>query len=190
MGARQGLDEAAEVDLLVRQPRGIDENALADQVRDRLQLAIGLRVLRVAPAVEADGGAYDPVLQIEAEELAALGPAAEHQLVPGGREADVLDQVLVLIRPDPSKAATESSSANSTPFSRWMSASTRPTSSPRTRASGARWPSTATTSTPSWRSEADPSEPMKPSPITTARRPGWAAARMRSQSSTVRSWKT
>src|SRR6266849_5191242 len=100
IGARQGLDEAAEVDLLVRQPRGIDENALADQARDRLQLAIGLRVLRVAPAVEADGGAYDPVLQIEAEELAALGPATEHELVPGGREADVLDQVLVLIRPE------------------------------------------------------------------------------------------
>ena len=31
--------------------------------------------------------------------------------------------------------------------------------------------STATTSTPSWRNEADTSEPMKPSPITTARRP-------------------
>src|SRR5439155_1296287 len=93
-------------------------------------------------------------------------------------------------RPEPSKADTESSSTSSTPFSRWMAVSTWPTSSPTTRASGTRAPSTAVTSIPSWRSEADTSEPMKPSPITTARRARRVAARMRSQSATVRSWKT
>ena len=51
-------------------------------------------------------------------------------------------------RPAPSKAATESSRTSSTPFSRWMPASTAPTSGPRTRASGTGWPSTAVTSTP------------------------------------------
>src|SRR5438093_654551 len=91
--------EAAQVDIVVRQLRGVDGHAVADQIRDQLQLAIGLRVLRVATAVEADGGAYDPVLQIEAEELAALGPAAEHETVPPGRDADVFDHVLVLLRP-------------------------------------------------------------------------------------------
>src|SRR5215470_8415294 len=71
-----------------------------------------------------------------------------------------------------------------------MSASTWPTSSPSTREKGRREGSMATTSTPSWHSDADTSEPMKLKPITTARRPGPAAARMRSQSASVRSWKT
>src|SRR6266508_4868239 len=85
------VSQAPQVDVLVRQRRGIDGNAAADQIRDGLQLTVHLRVLRVTPAVEADRCAYDAVLQIEAEELAALGPAAEDQAVPAGREADVLD---------------------------------------------------------------------------------------------------
>src|SRR4030095_12259372 len=81
-------------------------------------------------------------------------------------------------RPEPSSAATESSRTSSTPFSRWMSASTWPTSSPRTWARGTRVPAIAATSRPSWRSEAATSEPMNPSPITTARCPRWIAARI------------
>ena len=60
---------------------------------------------------------------------------------------------------------------------------------PSTLASGTGCPSTAVTSTPIWRRDAVTSEPMKPSPTTTARRPARASARIRSQSSTVRSWK-
>ena len=84
-------------------------------------------------------------------------------------------------RPAPSKAATASSITSSTPFSRWISASTVPTSLPRTRARGTGWPSMAVTASPIWRRDADTSEPMKPRPITTARAPERATARMRSR---------
>jgi hypothetical protein len=59
-----------------------------------------------------------------------------------------------------------------------------------TRASGTRWRSTTATSRPSCRREAATSQPMKPKPITTARRAPRTAARIPSQSSTVRSWNT
>src|SRR5262249_19794239 len=56
----------------------------------------------------------------------------------------------------PSNATTPSSGTRRTPLSWWMSAKTWPTSSPRTRASGTRWPSTAATSTPSCLNDAAP----------------------------------
>src|SRR5205823_2735089 len=91
--------QAAQVDVLVDQLRGGDSRAVADQGHSRLELPVHLRILRITATVEADHHAHDPLLQVEAQELAALRSAAEDEAVPAGREADVLDGVLVLIRP-------------------------------------------------------------------------------------------
>src|SRR5205823_879325 len=81
-------------------PLGLDFEAVADQRHRALQLAIRLWVLRIAAPVDANGGAHQPVLHVEAEKLASLGAAAEDESVPALGEADVLDHVLVLIRPE------------------------------------------------------------------------------------------
>src|SRR5712692_10503555 len=77
---------AAQVNVLVRQLRGLDRNAPADQVRHDLELTIRLRVLRISPAIEADRRTHEPVFQVEAEEFAALRAAAEDEAIPAGRE--------------------------------------------------------------------------------------------------------
>ncbi len=91
--------EAAHVDVLVREAVGIDGDAMTNQVRDSLELAVGLWIFGIAAAVETDGRAHDSVLHVEAEELAARRGAPEDKAVPGGREAHIFDEVLVLIGP-------------------------------------------------------------------------------------------
>src|SRR5262247_672837 len=86
--------------VLVGEPTRIDAHAIANEICHCRQLAGRLRVLRIAAAVEADGGADEPVLQVEAQEDAPPGIAAEDDAIPAGREAHVFDQVLVLIRPE------------------------------------------------------------------------------------------
>jgi len=54
----------------------------------------------ITAAVEADGGLHYPVYQVEADELAVGYTAADHELVPLGDVADVLDFVLVLVGPE------------------------------------------------------------------------------------------
>src|SRR6266404_8517294 len=92
--------QAAQLHRLVAQLRGIDAYAVADQARRRLQLPVRLWVVGIAATVETDRGADDPAVEVEAEELAGLESATEHQAVPARREADVLEGVLVLIRPE------------------------------------------------------------------------------------------
>src|SRR2546425_421567 len=92
--------QRAQIGVLVDQLRGIDTRAVTDQAHGRLQLAICFRVLRIAAAVEADHRLDGPILEVEAQELAALDPATEHETVPAGRESHVFDGVLVLIRPE------------------------------------------------------------------------------------------
>src|SRR5712664_4841918 len=92
--------QAAQLDRLVAQLRGIDAHAVADQARRRLQLPIRLGVVGIAAPVEADRRPDDSVVEVEAEGLAGLESATEHQAVPARRKADVLDDVLVLIRPE------------------------------------------------------------------------------------------
>ena len=79
---------------------GSTPNPVPDQVRDELQLPVGLGVLRIPAAVEANRRAHDPFLQVKAEEPAALGIPAEDETIPGRRETEILDQVLVLVRPE------------------------------------------------------------------------------------------
>src|SRR5215471_3344167 len=59
------------------EPTRIDAHAIANEIGYCCQLAGRLRVLRIAAAVEADGSADEPVLQVEAQEDAPLGIAAE-----------------------------------------------------------------------------------------------------------------
>src|SRR5712692_12071748 len=92
--------ETLEVHSVVGQPPGIGRDAIPDEARDDRQLAVALGVLRIAAAVEPHRRAHDPVLQIETEEFSARRVAPEYEPIPGGREADVLDDVLVLIRPE------------------------------------------------------------------------------------------
>src|SRR5262249_55018568 len=92
--------DAGQRDVLGREPPRIDAHAIANEIGHCRQLAGRLRVLRIAAAVEADGGADEPVLQIEAQEDAPPGIAAEDDAIPAGRETHVFDQVLVLIRPE------------------------------------------------------------------------------------------
>ncbi len=54
----------------------------------------------ITAAVEADGGPHHPVHQVEADQLALVHAAADHELIPLGDVADVLDLVLVLIGPE------------------------------------------------------------------------------------------
>ena len=69
---------------------------------------------------------------------------------------------------------------------RWKPAMSVPISAPSTLASGT-WPGKSTvTWTPSWASDAATSQPMKPMPTTTARRPATASALIASHSATVR----
>ena len=74
-------------------------------------------------------------------------------------------------RSAPSNAATRSPASSSTPCSPWIAANAAPTSSPRTRSSGARPGKIAVTRTPSCLSDAATSQPMNPIPTTTACRP-------------------
>src|SRR5437867_142159 len=90
----------SQIVVLVDQLRGIDAHALADQPHRRLQLAVHLGVFRIAATVEAHHRTDDPLLEVEAEELATLGSATEHEAVPIRRVPDILDGVLVLIRPE------------------------------------------------------------------------------------------
>src|SRR5262249_19726991 len=85
---------------LVGEAIGIHPHPISNEVGYRGELARGLRVFGIAAAVQADGGADEPVLQVEAEEGASPRIAAEDEVVPAGSEAHVLDQVLVLIRPE------------------------------------------------------------------------------------------
>src|SRR4029077_19858440 len=48
----------------------------------------------------ADGGPHHPVYQVEADQLGLFRAAANHELVPLVDVTDVLDLVLVLIRPE------------------------------------------------------------------------------------------
>ena len=82
--------------------------------RDRRQLAVALGVLRIAAAIEADRRADDPVLQVEAEELAALRVAAEHEAVPARREAR---RTRSRARTDPTRTNACSRRARSRPAS-------------------------------------------------------------------------
>ncbi len=54
----------------------------------------------ITAAVEADGGPHHPVDQVEADQLAVGHAAPDHELVPRGDVAGVLDLVLVLIGPE------------------------------------------------------------------------------------------
>src|SRR6266478_1890377 len=98
--ARSHACQRAEVRGLPLQSRGIDSDAGTDQLHRRLQLPVRLRILRVSPAIQADRRAHHAVLQIEAEELAALGLSPPDDAIPARRTSDVLDYVLVLIRPE------------------------------------------------------------------------------------------
>ena len=89
-------------------------------------------------------------------------------------------------RPAPSKPSTERPRCIRTPWSRWSPSITRPTSGPTARRSGTFPCSIAVTSTPSERSEAASSAPMKPMPTRTALAPGSAIARIASASPSVR----
>src|SRR5262249_45629018 len=60
--------EAGQRYVLGGEPASIDRHAIANEIGHCRQLAGRLRVLRIAAAVEADGGADEPVLQIEAQE--------------------------------------------------------------------------------------------------------------------------
>src|SRR4029077_495771 len=92
--------QAVQVDVLVRQLRGVDRHALADQLHRGLEFSIRFRILRIAATVEADHRAHDSIRQVEAQKRSALESAANHDAVPACREPDVLDRVLVLIRPE------------------------------------------------------------------------------------------
>src|SRR2546425_12506735 len=78
--------QAAQIDVLVDQLRGVDSNPVADEVHGRPQLTIRLGILRIAAAVEADRRAYDAILQVETQERAAFGSATEDEAIPAGRE--------------------------------------------------------------------------------------------------------
>src|SRR5215470_12649324 len=67
--------------VLVGEPTRVDAHALANEIGHRGQLAGRLRVLRIAPAIEADGGADEPVLQVEAQEDAPPGIATEDDTI-------------------------------------------------------------------------------------------------------------
>ena len=54
----------------------------------------------IAAAVETDSGPHYPVHQVKADQLGVGHAAADHELVPLGDVADVLDLVLVLIGPE------------------------------------------------------------------------------------------
>src|SRR5207245_11183331 len=95
-----GAGHGAEVDGLVSEPGCTDRRAATDHVDRRLQLALALGIFGIAAAVEADGGADDTILEVEAEEFAAFRPAPEHDAVPARGEADVFDHVLVLTGPE------------------------------------------------------------------------------------------
>src|SRR5262249_42065330 len=56
--------------------------------------------LGITAAVQADGGPHCPARQVEADQLALRHAAADHELIPRGGVADVLDLVLVLIGPE------------------------------------------------------------------------------------------
>src|SRR5207244_3986395 len=90
----------ASVRVVFGQTRGIDPHAIPDEGGGGPQLALVLGVLGITAPVETDHGAYDSVLEVEAEEFPAGRLAAEHQAVPFRREPDVLDGVLVLIGPE------------------------------------------------------------------------------------------
>src|SRR5262249_56978643 len=92
--------QPAEVRGLPLQCRRIDVDGGADRLARRLQLPVRLGILRVSPAIQADRRAHSAVLQIEAEELAALGLSPPDNTIPAQRASDVLDYVLVLVRPE------------------------------------------------------------------------------------------
>jgi hypothetical protein len=54
----------------------------------------------ITAPVEPNGGPHHPVHQVEADQLALLHAAADHELVPLRGVADIFDCVLVLIGPE------------------------------------------------------------------------------------------
>src|SRR5437773_3476261 len=79
------------------QTRGIDPHTVPDESGGGAQLALVLGILRITAPVETHHGAYNSVLEVEAEKFPAGRLTAEHEAVPFRREPDVLDGVLVLI---------------------------------------------------------------------------------------------
>ena len=66
-----GGDQRMEVDVVVRQARGVDGGPLANQAGHDLELAVRLGIFRIATAVEADRRPHDPVFHVETEKRAA-----------------------------------------------------------------------------------------------------------------------
>src|SRR5262249_61760618 len=95
-----GADDVPQIPILVGKPCGIHADALADQRYAELQLPFIRRVLRITAAVEPEHGAQRGILKVEGQEVTTLWLAAQHHLVPFLGEADVLDALVVLIRPE------------------------------------------------------------------------------------------
>jgi hypothetical protein len=54
---------------------------------------------RIAAPIESNGGYEPSVADVQANELSALSAAADYELIPSGRVANVFQLVLVLVRP-------------------------------------------------------------------------------------------
>jgi hypothetical protein len=88
-----------QVGALVGQHGGLRPGPGGDQAGAGRHLTAGVQ-LRVTTAVEADRGQHHPGRQVEADEPALPGTAADYELIPLSGVADVLDLVLVLIGPE------------------------------------------------------------------------------------------
>src|SRR4029453_3050327 len=91
--------QRSEVSALVGEHAAARARAVGHHARAGRHFGVGLP-LRIAPAVEADGGPHDPGDQVETDELAVPESPADYEVVPARSVADVLEDVLVLVGPE------------------------------------------------------------------------------------------
>src|SRR6185312_2672588 len=105
-----------QVDALVGELCGFWPGLRANEAGTRRHLRVFVQ-LGVPTAVETDRRQQHPRLQIEAEQLPVLEAPANHEPIPVGGVADVLELVLVLVGPEGVDVVVRSGRAEHRPSS-------------------------------------------------------------------------
>src|SRR5215472_5673809 len=88
-----------QVRVLVGQRAVIGLGVPGHELRAGCHLRVGF-VFGITAAVEADGGAHNPGVEVEANEFSVVQVSPDGEVVPLGRVADILERVLVLVGPE------------------------------------------------------------------------------------------